>query len=145
MEIGALICKPKNPYCEKCPLIKDCLSYRNNDFELEKKNKKIVDKFYVATLYKNNNKILLIKNDKFKFLKNLLIFPMKEITKSNFLPKYNNRLNLRISKINMNIYIDFLKKKKKLKNGLWITKKNFENYMIPTFTKKIFYFVKNTL
>ena len=145
MEIGALICKPKNPYCEKCPLIKDCLSYRNNDFELEKKNKKIVDKFYVATLYKNNNKILLIKNDKFKFLKNLLIFPMKEITKSNFLPKYNNRLNLRISNINMNISIDFLKTKKKLKNGLWITKKNFENYMIPTFTKKIFYFVKNTL
>jgi len=70
---------------------------------------------------------------------------MKEITKSNFLPKYNNRLNLRISNINMNISIDFLKTKKKLKNGLWITKKNFENYMIPTFTKKIFYFVKNTL
>jgi A/G-specific adenine glycosylase len=120
MEIGALICKPKNPYCEKCPLIKDCLSYRNNDFELKKKNKKIVDKFYVATFYKNNNKILLIKNDKFKFLKNLLIFPMKEITKSNFLLKYDNKLNLRISNINMNISIDFLKKKK--------TKKWFMDY-----------------
>jgi len=145
MEIGALICKPKNPYCKKCPLTRNCQSYKKKDFKLKKKNKKIVDKFYVATLYKNDNKILLIKNDKFKFLKNLLIFPMKEITKSNFLLKYNNKLNLKMSNMNMNISIDFLRTKKKPKNGLWIEKKDFENYMIPTFTRKIFSSVKNVL
>ena len=91
MELGALVCKPKNPYCEKCPITKNCLSYKNKDFELKKKKKIIINKFYVARLYKNNDQILLIKNDKFKFLKNLLILPMKEITKSNFLLKYNNK------------------------------------------------------
>jgi len=143
MELGALVCRPKNPYCEKCPITKHCLSYKKKDFELKKKKKKIINKFYVVTLCKNNDKILLIKNDKFKFLKNLLIFPMKEITKSKFLVKYNNKLNLRMS--NMNISIDFLKTKNKPENGLWISKKNLKNYMLPTFTKKIFLCAKNTL
>ena len=77
MEIGALICKPKIPYCDKCPITKNCLSYKKKDFVIKSKNKKIINKFYLATLYKNQNQILLIKNDEFKFLKNLLIFPMR--------------------------------------------------------------------
>ena len=92
MEIGALLCKPKNPYCNKCPITKNCLSFKRKDFEIKKKNKKIIDKFYLATLYKNNDQLLLIKNDKFKFLKNLLIFPMKEITQSDSLLKSSKKL-----------------------------------------------------
>jgi A/G-specific adenine glycosylase len=145
MELGALVCKPKNPFCGKCPITKHCLSYKNKDFELKKKKKKIINKFYVATLYKNKDQILLIKNDKFKFLKNLLIFPMKEITKYNFLLKYNNKINLKMSNMNMNISVDCSKTKNKLKNSLWISKKNLKKYMLPTFTKKIFSLVENTL
>ena len=70
----------KKSYCDKCPITKNCLSFRRKDFEIKKKEKKIIDKFYLATLYKNDDQLLLIKNEKFKFLKNLLIFPMKEIT-----------------------------------------------------------------
>ena len=50
-----------------------------------------------------------------------------------------------MSNINMNIFIDFFNIKKKLKNGLWIEKTKLENYMIPTFTKKIFASVKHNL
>ena len=145
MEIGALLCKPKNPYCKKCPIIKNCLSFKNKDFEIKKKSKKIIDKFYLATLYKNDDQVLLIKNDKFKFLKNLLIFPMKEISQLDSLSKSNNRLNLKMSNMNMNISIDFSNIKKKPKNGLWIKKTKLENYMLPTFTKKIFASVKHNL
>ena len=74
MEIGALLCKPKKPYCDKCPITKNCLSFKQKDFEIEKKNKKIIDKFYLATLYKNDDQLLLIKNDKFKFSKKLAYF-----------------------------------------------------------------------
>ena len=136
MEIGALLCKPKNPYCENCPITKNCLSFKKKDFEIKKKNKKIIDKFYLATLYKNNNQVLLIKNDKFNFLKNLLIFPMKEISQSYSLSKSDNKLNLKMSNMNMNISIDFSNIKKKPKNGLWVEKTKLENHMIPTFTKK---------
>ena len=32
-----------------------------------------------------------------------------------------------------------------IKNGLWISKKNLNKYMLPTFTKKIFSLVENAL
>jgi A/G-specific adenine glycosylase len=145
MEIGALLCKPKNPNCEKCPITKYCLSFKRQDFEIKKKNKKIIDKFYLATLYKNNNQLLLIKNKKFNFLKNLLIFPMKEITLSDSMLKSNKKLSVKMSNMNMNISINFLNTKNKTKEGLWIEKSKLENYIIPTFTKKIFESVKHNL
>ena len=117
MEIGALLCKPKNPNCDKCPITKYCLSFKRQDFEIKKKNKKIIDKFYLATLYKNNNQLLLIKNEKFNFLKNLLIFPMKEITLSDSLLKSNKKLSVKMSNMNMNISIDFLNTKNKTKEN----------------------------
>ena len=145
MEIGALLCKPKNPNCEKCPITKYCLSFKRQDFEIKKKNKKIIDRFYLATLYKNDSQFLLIKNKKFNFLKNLLIFPMKEITLSDSLLKSNKKLSVKMSNMNMNISIDFLNTKKKTKEGLWIEKSKLENYLIPKFTKKIFESVKHNL
>ena len=145
MEIGALLCKPKNPNCKKCPITKNCLSFKKKDFEIKKKNKKIIDKFYLATLYKNNNQLLLIKNKKFNFLKNLLIFPMKEITHSDSLLKSSKKLKVKMSNMNMNISVDFLNTKNKVKDGLWIEKSKLASYIIPTFTKKIFESVKHNL
>jgi len=145
MEIGALLCKPKNPSCSKCPITKYCLSFKRQDFEIMKKNKKIIDKFYLATLYKNKNQLLLVKNKKFNFLKNLLIFPMKEITLSDSLLRSNKKLSVKMSNMNMNISIDFLNTKYKTKDGLWIEKSKLKNYIIPRFTKKIFESVKHNL
>ena len=145
MEIGALLCKPKTPSCEKCPITKNCLSFKRKDFKIKKKNKKIIDKFYLATLYKNNNQLLLIKNKKFNFLKGLLIFPMIEITQSDSLLKSKNKLNIKMSNMNMNISIDFLDTQNKPKNSLWIEKSKLENYIIPAYTKKIFASVKHNL
>ena len=36
MELGALICKPINPYCERCPISGKCKSYKKKDFVLTK-------------------------------------------------------------------------------------------------------------
>ena len=47
--------------------------------------------------------------------------------------------------MNMSISIDFSHAKNKPRNGIWIKKKNLSNYMIPTFTKKIFASVKHNL
>jgi A/G-specific adenine glycosylase len=145
MEMGALLCKPKKPYCDACPITKNCISFEKKDFEIKKKTKKVVDKFYLVTLYTNNDQLLLIKNDKFKFLKDLLIFPMKEITQTDSSLKSQKKLNIKMSNMNMNIFINFLNIKNKPKNGLWIKKTKMENYMIPTFTKKIFASIKNSL
>jgi A/G-specific adenine glycosylase len=70
---------------------------------------------------------------------------MKEITLSDSLLKSNKKLSVKMSNMNMNISIDFLNIENKTKEGLWIEKSKLENYLIPTFTKKIFQSVKNNL
>ena len=47
--------------------------------------------------------------------------------------------------MNMNIFIESLKSKSKLKNSLWISKKHMKHHMLPTFTKKIFSYTENIL
>ena len=141
MELGALICKPKNPLCFKCPVKRNCKSFRNNDFEIVKDRKKKIDKFYKLKVYKKGNQFLLIKNTKFNFLKNFKIFPMYEISKKNNLEK---NLNFKISNMNMNITIQFNKVKGSIPNSSWIDSSKLNNYTLPTFTKKIFkYLDKN--
>ena len=141
MELGALICKPKNPLCFKCPVKRNCKSFRNNDFEIVKDRKKKIDKFYKLKVYKKGNQFLLIKNTKFNFLKNFKIFPMYEISKKNNLKK---NLNFKISNMNMNITIQFNKIKGSIPNSSWIDSSKLNNYTLPTFTKKIFkYLDKN--
>ena len=83
MEIGALVCKPALPSCGLCPLTKNCKAYKRKDFLIKTKNKFNKTKYFVANVYAHKNKYLLIKNKKFNFLKNLVIFPMTEINKKN--------------------------------------------------------------
>ena len=140
MELGALICKPKKPLCIKCPVIKNCKSFKRNDFEIIKKNQKNINKFYLIEIYKKKNKFLLIKNIKFNFLKNLQIFPMKEIPKPNNLDK---TLNIKMSNMNMNLVLEFTKKKNINQHSTWIDRSKLNNYTLPTFTKKIFKYLNS--
>ena len=135
MELGALICKPKKPLCEKCPLTKNCKSYKKQDFEIAVKSKKKINKFFIVKIFTKGTKILLIKNTKFNFLKNLKIFPMVEISKPKILKK---SLNFKMSNMNMNINIKAMKRTGNIANSSWIEQAKFNSYTLPTFTKKIF-------
>ena len=135
MELGALVCKPKIPLCSQCPVTKDCKSFKKNDFEIIKQKKKKINKFYLVEVYKKNNQFLLIKNTKFNFLKNLKIFPMKEISKPNNSMK---SFNFKMSNMNMNVIIKFTKQKSVISDSSWIDSSKLNNYTLPTFTKKIF-------
>ena len=134
MELGAMICKPKNPECSKCPISKNCKSYKKKDFDLAKITKKNKEKYFILKVYKKNQKYLLVKNTKFNFLKNLAIFPMEELSK----PKnFNENLNFKMSNMNMNIKIEYLKNAKRFPSSYWFDKRKLDNYMLPTFTKKV--------
>ena len=134
MELGALICKPINPLCNQCPISKKCKSFQKRDFNITKNNKKNRDKYFILKVFKKDQKYLLIKNTKFNFLKNLTIFPMEELSK----PKnFNENLNLKMSNMNMNIKIQYLKKSENFQSPYWVNKKKIDNYMLPSFTKKI--------
>ena len=134
MELGALICKPNNPLCNQCPISKKCKSLQKKDFNLTTNNKKNIDKYFILKVYKKDQRYLLIKNTKFNFLKNLTIFPMEELPKPK---KFNENLNFKMSNMNMNIKIRYLKNSSKFQSPYWISKKNLDNYLLPSFTKKI--------
>ena len=134
MELGAMICKPKNPECSACPILKSCKSYKKKDFDLAKIRKKNKEKYFILKVYKKNQKYLLVKNTKFNFLKNLAIFPMEELSK----PKnFNENFNFKMSNMNMNIKIQYLKNLKKFPSSYWFDKRRLDNYMLQTFTKKV--------
>jgi A/G-specific adenine glycosylase len=134
MELGALICKPTNPQCNQCPISNKCKSFKKQDFNLTKNIKKNIDKYFLLKVYKKDQRYLLIKNTKFNFLRNLTIFPMEELYK----PKnFNENLNFKLSNMNMNIKIQYLKKSEKYRAPYWIDEKKLDNYMLPSFTKKI--------
>ena len=135
MELGALVCRPKNPLCNQCPLIKNCKSFKKNDFEIVKKIVKKIDKFYLINIYKKDKKFLLIKNIKFNFLKNLRIFPMRKISKFDNTDK---TLNFKMSNMNMSVVFKFTKLKNNIPGSSWIDSSKLESYTLPTFTKKIF-------
>ena len=138
MEIGALICKPSNPQCFECPISSNCFSFKKNDFEIKSKNKFNKIKYFEAEIYQDNKKYLLIKNDKFKFLKNLLIFPMKEVEKKKFNSSVNKKINIKMSNMDMQILLNKKNKRVKIKNSFLLDKENIKSQILPSFTKKIF-------
>ncbi len=134
MELGALICKPNNPKCNQCPISKKCKSFKKKDFNLAKIYKKNKEKYFILKVYEKDQKYLLIKNTKFNFLKNMSIFPMKELSN----PKnFDENLNFKMSNMNINIKIQYSKDNQKFSSSYWLDKKKLNSYMLPSFTKKV--------
>ena len=83
MELGSLICKPKNPNCSLCPLTLDCISYKNQNFKLDSKKKIIkLEEYFVIISFKNG-KYLMTYEDNFGPLKGFLNFPIFSFKKNN--------------------------------------------------------------
>ena len=123
MELGALVCKPNNPFCNQCPISKKCKSFKLQDFALTKISKKNKEKYFLLKVYKKNNKYLLIKNTKFNFLKNFNIFPMQELINPR---NFNQNLNFKMSNMNMNIKIQNNKITKPIPFSYWIDPKKLK-------------------
>ena len=65
---------------------------------------------------------------------------MEEVTKTK---KFNENLNFKISNMNMSIKIKYLKNYKDFPFSNWIDQKKLDNYILPTFTKKIVKYLQN--
>ena len=138
MEIGAIVCKPNNPLCTKCPISKNCISFKKNDFKIKSKNKFNKTKYFEAKIYQNNNKYLLVKNEKFNFLKNMPIFPMSEVEEKKY--KYSNskKINIKLSNMDMKIILNKVDRLPNVKNKILLKCQHNNSIILPSFTKKIF-------
>ena len=140
MELGALICKPKDPKCSICNLKKMC-KYFNTSNKIKKIKKKMIkNKNYDVFCYINKKKeMALTKKNKLGFLSEFNLPQIKEtnlkVRKASwkFLSNYKNSISN--IKLNINLYYKFSNKIPS--NYSWFSiEKNKE--FIPTFTKKIF-------
>ena len=77
------------------------------------------------------------RNQKFNFLRDLLILPMKEIREKDYKHSLKQKTQIKMSNMDMKILIN---KNKKIphKKGKFINYKNKTDVVLPSFTKKLF-------
>jgi A/G-specific adenine glycosylase len=83
MEFGSLVCIPRNPDCENCPLKNSCFAFNNEMVGLlpvksKKTQRKI--RFLYFFVIENEQHILIEKRDNNDIWKNLYQFPLLEST-----------------------------------------------------------------
>ena len=166
MDLGSLICRPKNPLCEKCPVNTHC--YYN--IYPEKRVKKVVksnkkSKFGVAFYISYKNWVYLEKSSS-NFLYGLMKFPCSEFLEinktdsqksqkklekeliSNFFKaikiKFNEYESCYVKHAFTNFYLKLLVVKIELKsknnirlNGFWMKKKQISCYPFSRLMDKV--------
>ena len=65
---------------------------------------------------------------------------MEEVSKSK---NFDENLNFKMSNMNMNIKIKYVKNTRKFQSPCWINEKKLDDYMLPSFTKKIVKYLRN--
>lgn len=81
MEHGALICIPKNPRCEECPLTDVCLAFAEKkmaDYPFKKEKKEVKKRFMLFWMIEDGKQILLQKRDESDIWGGLYQFPLIE-------------------------------------------------------------------
>lgn len=83
MELGAVVCKPKNPACGICPVRTGCYAFTHNAINSlpVKLNKvKVRERFFNYFLVSEENKILVNKRDQTDIWANMYDLPLIETT-----------------------------------------------------------------
>lgn len=139
MELGALICTPKNPKCEVCPLNRVCLAYKNNtqlDYPTKKiKKKNPILEFDTFVIIKNNQ-ILISFDDSDGLMKGLIRLPQNIKTIENIKPLLQSKHIFSHKTWIMNVYdIGFNDEKNPLYK--WINLDELELYPMISAHKTI--------
>jgi len=88
MEIGALVCKPGKPSCEKCPLSRDCKAYKlkkTSEFPVPGRKTAVVKRYFyylvIRVRHKKGIYLYINKRTGTDIWKNLYDFPSLETSK----------------------------------------------------------------
>ncbi|MDY0295226.1 MAG: A/G-specific adenine glycosylase [Acholeplasmataceae bacterium] len=80
MELGATVCKPKNPICENCPLAEHCVAFathKQHEFPVLSKLKSPKNIMYKTLIIHDGNYVYLRKRDE-ELLKGMYEYPQFE-------------------------------------------------------------------
>jgi A/G-specific adenine glycosylase len=131
MELGALICIPKNPRCSICPLNKFCKSFHEDlvdiiPFKSKKKSKPEITA--IVQITQQNSKYIIAKRKNTGLLGGFWEFPMENVKSADLIEyqEYHQLKEIKHSYTHFNLRLIpvFIRKKKlKLNNNLYVEKK----------------------
>ena len=81
MELGALICRPKQPDCLQCPVSAFCQAFGQNQtakYPFRVKKKKVKTKKMISFILEHRNRLLMVQNKENGLLGGLWTFPQYE-------------------------------------------------------------------
>jgi A/G-specific adenine glycosylase len=81
MELGAIICTPKSPSCDSCPVGNSCLSKQNNTTAsrpVKVSKKKIKNRYFHFAVIENSDVVLIQQRRDKDIWQNLFQFPLTE-------------------------------------------------------------------
>ncbi|TYB78968.1 A/G-specific adenine glycosylase [Bizionia myxarmorum] len=154
MEFGAVQCKPSSPDCSVCPLIENCMAYRNNEIgilPIKIKNNKPKNKYFNYLVYVSDTDETILEQRRGKGIwQNLYQFPLleskKSIEESEFMELFNP--DETVAEISLFNEVDIIHKlsHQHLHTKFWIIKttslpessmliSEIENYAVPILIK----------
>lgn len=145
MDLGALICTPKNPQCLLCPWQRFCLSKKQNDMEAVPSRSKMSKKEKngrVYLIYDDSGRLFIRKRTEKGLLSGLYEFLWTDNEETPPLPQAEDT-GLKIShvfthfKLNLKIYI-VKNVPENTDNGFFIRPQDLSAYPFSTLMKKVY-------
>ncbi len=129
MDLGSLICLPKNPKCGECPLAKECQGKTEPELytQTKKKEYESLELFY-GVFIKENQIALQVSRE--RMYKDMLILPTVDPIEEHFLGKFKHAYTK--YRLSVNLY-----KIEELQGEVvWVDLETFEKAPISSLTKK---------
>lgn len=141
MEFGALLCRPKNPGCSRCPLQKGCQAYgqgKVESFPVKVQKQKLPTRYATAfILRREDGAILLRKRPPQGLLGGMMEVPSTPWTEKKDYergpgPIVRHTFTHFHFEVNVEVMSDL-----KAFEGVWVGPQDLKNYALPTLMKKI--------
>lgn len=129
MDLGSLVCLPKNPQCSLCPLAKECQGKEEPEVytQIKKISYESLDLFY-AVFIKNNQIALQISKD--AMYKDMLVLPTVDPIEEQFLGKFKHAYT------KYRLTVSLYKVEELAGEFIWVNLDEFEKAPISSLTKK---------
>jgi len=135
MDLGSLVCTPKEPTCKLCPLATQCIGKENpyHYTQVQKKESIAMDLFYGICI--KENKVALKLSDS-NMYKNMLVLPEVDPVEEHFLGSFKHaytKYRLTVKLYSVEDVSD---------DVVWLTQEEFVHAPISSLTKKAQKFMK---
>jgi len=131
MDLGAMVCLPKNPKCEMCPLASGCKGRGDPEFYTLKKKRVYENLELFLGVFIRENKIALIPS-KGDMYKNMLELPSVDPIDEQFIGTFKHSYTK--YRLNVNLYRMEENSEEEI---VWVALDKFDELPISSLTKKI--------